>query len=219
MITETLFIVNKWKKNKEQKRQKLDEQNKENATIILLTGQQEAGKDTIKNILLHSRFVEAYKSTTGTEDIEVFPYKTTIKVAKILFIKKQLTINEYIEIYNTGGGKNKKNAIRDEIISKLEQFKHRTIYYVYVFDVAKYLSDTDKRKDIEMDFNTIKEQNKIFIPKIIGTHKDIAKNYDDNLANSIRMDYDIGCEIWDLTRAKTKAYEVKKELLDFIIGG
>ena len=202
------------------KKQELETYNKENSAIILLVGQQEAGKDTIKNILSNNRFVEAYKSTTGTKDIEIFSYKTTTKNVKIWWIiKPRLTINEYITIYNTGGGKKKKNAVRDEIIAKLEQLKYRTIYYVYVFDVAKYLSDTNKRKDIEMDFNTIKEQNKMFMPKIIGTHKDIAKNYDDNLANSIRMEYDIGCEIWDLTRAKTKVYEVKRELLEFIIGG
>lgn len=183
-----------------------DKKAKHNAPIILLLGLAEAGKDTIKEILLNAQFKEIYKATAMQDSIDKLePHK----------YKK----GKYFKVCNTGGADEQQTFIRDTVMGKkANELADRgiVIYCVYVFDIAKYLSNENIREQIKLDFKSMKKLGK-FTLKIIGTHKDKAIGYDENLVNEIRKNYG-ECEIWDLTRAQKKGEAVKRELLKFLIG-
>lgn len=220
IATATAALTLKYKKDKDAKQKSLETKSKENAPIILLRGLAEAGKDTIKEILLKEEFIEGYKATAEPDDIDnLKPHKygTKIESHKIWKKETEFEIGKYFKVCNTGGA-NEQQKI-SSAMSKANDLANRgiKIYYVYVFDITKYLSKADI-KQIELDLNTAKTFDK-FTLKIIGTHKDKAIGYDENLLeNEIRKNYG-ECKIFDLTLAKKDCGKaVKKALLDFIIG-
>lgn len=181
-----------------------DKRAKRNAPIILLLGLAEAGKDTIKEILLNAKFKENYRVTAKSDIIDnLEPHK----------YKK----GKYFKVCNTGGANGQQKDTRDTV-GKVNELADKgiVIYCVYVFDIAKYSSNANIKNQIELDFKSMKKLGN-FTLKIIGTHKDKAIGYDENLENEIRKKYG-ECEIFDLTLAKKDGYQVKQNLLKFIMG-
>ncbi len=221
IATTATALTLKYKKDKDAKQKLLETESKDNAPIILLLGLAEAGKDTIKEILLNAKFKESYKATVKSDiidNLEPHKYGTKMESHKVLKIKTKFTIGKYFKVCNTGGADEQQTIIRDTVMGKkANELADRdiVIYCVYVFDIAKYLSNENIREQIKRDFKSMKKLGK-FTLKIIGTHKDKAIGYDENLVNEIRKNYG-ECEIFDLTLAKKDGGKVRQELLDFII--
>lgn len=217
IATATAALTLKYKKDKDAKQKSLEIKSKENAPIILLLGLAEAGKDTIKEILLNAKFKESYKATVKSdiiENLEPHQYGTKIESHKIWKKETEFKIGKYFKVCNTGGADAQQKNIRDTV-SKANRLADSgiVIYCVYVFD----LSNANIKNQIKLDFKSMKKLGK-FTLKIIGTHKDKAIGYDENLVNEIRKNYG-ECEIWDLTLAKKDGDKVRQDLLKFIIGG
>lgn len=159
--------------------------------VIAFFGQVGAGKTTICQILSQRTFIEEYNATP------------MINKYSPISIGGQL-----IQFWDTAGSYDEQNRN-----VKRELATDDTL--VYVLNMKDYMGD--KKEELTRE---IRSYVKGGGNKIIGTHKDKMswhQKYGAKIANEIRQTFHIECEIWDLTRAKTKAEEVQSELLDFIL--
>lgn len=168
---------------------------KKNQGTILLTGQTEAGKDTLLHILKDEGFSQEYRATPmQTSDDEVSSEKLDYTI---------------INISGNKDFNNEKEKIKKELKELKEKEHERDIIYVYIFNILEFKKD-DKLIVAEIK-NAIKEsKSRDFRTKIIASRGDrISYQEKIDLENRIKQ---IGADfaIFDMTNIS------KKEAFDFL---
>lgn len=154
---------------------------------ILLTGQQESGKDTLLSILLGKGFPQEHRATIKEEEHKNSGYKI-------------------INIPGNSKALKEKERLKNNLQELKKSKPNINIIYVYMFDVSDFIKDN---KLIMAQIQNAKKESdeRNFIAKIIGTRGDMTEKKEQlKIENKLRNEgYD--AIIFDMTKiSKDEAF-------------